>query len=181
MSTKDSEKSAPLSSESEIGAPALLYALLSEAEATALGERLMRDSPGKIPPAIQLHPAAQIDALSLAEYATEAAQGYRIAILAGGLAGFLGGLVCGLMGWVRGLGPGLGAALGLLSGVLVGALCAAMSGHRRPCASLRTCIAQASPHERLLTIDCASKEQARYVQAQLQSSQARISGLVSGR
>lgn len=181
MAAKRSEKADVDPSVALVGAPALLYALLPGPQAAELGDRLMRDSPGKTPPAVQLHPAGQIDALALAEYATEAAQGYRIAIIAGGAAGFSSGLVCGLMGWVRGLGPGLGAALGLLSGVLVGALCAAMSGHRRPCASLRECVAQAGPHERLLTIDCSSKELARHVQAQLQRSEPRISGLVYGR
>lgn len=152
----------------------MFFTVLAKSDAGEVADRVVKEATGKSRPVVQVHPPGGIDELVLPEYATEAAQGWRLGVLAGGAAGVLAGALAGGLGWVTGLGTGLGAALGLLSGVLVGALCASMSGHRRASLALRQAVDQMGSHECLVTVDLGGSSQVQEIWQVLESQDPRL-------
>lgn len=153
----------------------MIFAVVPAELAVELGDRVMKAAADSSSlPTVHLHDNGGIEDLALPEYATEAVQGWKLGVLAGGGAGLLAGILAGATGMVQGLGPQLGGALGLLSGVLVGALCAVMSGHRRAHPALRKVADALESHERLLTIDLPQGNDGSAIWRDLERSSLRV-------
>lgn len=135
----------------------MIFAVAPRDQAELIAEQVMQiPSPGR-PLVVQVHIKPDLDDLDLPEYATEAVQGWYVALSVGTAVGLIAGWITGLTGWIQGVGPLFGAVTGIISGFTVGALCAVMSGYRLAAAPLRRVFKSLEAHERLITIDLGDR------------------------